>query len=121
MIYSINFLDMTEKLSPLAVCKYLEDMKWSLFPFKREDIKVFQTSVKDHLVQVRVPLDKDLLDYKESMFDTIQTVAEVEQKSVEQVMLFLLNPNTDILKIRLEFQAIFHLTMQLGYMIMQKN
>lgn len=30
------------------------------------------------------------------------TVAEVENKSVEQVLLYLLNPNTDILKIRLE-------------------
>ncbi|MCI8635043.1 MAG: hypothetical protein HFJ05_05530 [Eubacterium sp.] len=32
----------------------------------------------------------------------VVTVAEVENKSVEQVLLYLLNPNTDILKIRLE-------------------
>lgn len=36
------------------------------------------------------------------MYKAVVTVAEVENRSVEQVLLYLLNPNTDILKIRLE-------------------
>ena len=49
-----------------------------------------------------VPLDRTLHDYKQTMLQTVNTVAEVENKPIEQVMLFLLNPNTDIIKIRLE-------------------
>lgn len=103
MIYSVNFYDMTEKLNPLVVCKYLEDMGWKKFPFKRDDVSVYQF-LKEQLYQVRIPMDRDMSDYRESMFSAINTVAEVENKSVERVMLYLLNPSTDILKLRLEKQ-----------------
>ena len=36
------------------------------------------------------------------MYDAVETVAEAEGKTVEQVLLYLLNPNADILKIRLD-------------------
>ena len=36
------------------------------------------------------------------MYQAIETVAFVEGQSTEQLLLFLLNPNTDILKIRLD-------------------
>lgn len=102
MIYSVNFLDMTEKLNPLAVCKYLEQTDWVLFPFMRTDVKVYQISKDDYFKQVMVPMDKSLADYKKVMYDVVFNLADVEGKSVEQVMLYLLNPNTDILKIRLD-------------------
>jgi len=35
------------------------------------------------------------------MYQAVVTVAEAEHKSFEQVMLYLFNPNTYILKIRL--------------------
>lgn len=102
MIYSVNFLDMTEKLNPLAVCKYLEQTGWNLFPFKRTDVKVYQITFGESFRQVMVPMDKKFSDYKQVMYDVVQNLADVEGKSVEQVMLYLLNPNTDILKIRLD-------------------
>lgn len=102
MIYSVNFLDMTENLNPLAVCKYLEQTDWIQFTFRRTDVKIYQISVGESFKQVMVPLDKTFFDYKQVMFDAVQNVADVEGKSVEQVMLYLLNPNTDILKIRLD-------------------
>lgn len=40
------------------------------------------------------------------MYKAVETLAKAENKSVEQVMLFLLNPNTDILKIRLEKSSV---------------
>lgn len=103
MIYSVNFCDMTEKLNPLVVCKYLEDMGWRKFPFKRDDVNVYQF-LGEQLYQVRIPMDRDMKDYRESMFSAINTIAEVENRSVERVMLYLLNPSTDILKLRLEKQ-----------------
>ena len=42
MIYSVNFVDMTWKLNPLAVTKYLSETNWELYPIKRNDIKIFQ-------------------------------------------------------------------------------
>ena len=102
MIYSVNFLDLTEKINPLAFSKYLKDTGWNLFQTKRKDVKVYQYEKDDEFYQVTVPLEKRLADYKDAMYKAIITVAEVEKKSIEQVMVYLLNPNTDILKIRLD-------------------
>lgn len=101
MIYSVNFLDLTEKINPLAFSKYLKDTGWNLFPSKKTHIKIFQFEENDAFYQVIIPVEKQLSDYKEAMYKAVTTVAEAENKSVEQVMLYLLNPNTDILKIRL--------------------
>lgn len=102
MIYSINFVDMTLKLNPLAVAKYLIDTHWKEYSVKRNDIKIFQYEKDDTFEQVTVPLEKNLRDYKQIMYETICKIAYIEKKSVEQQMLYLLNPNTDILKIRLD-------------------
>lgn len=102
MIYSVNFVDMTLKLNPLAVTKYLTETNWELYPVKRKDIKIFQYIREDLFEQVTIPIDKMLRDYKNAMYDAICKIAYVEKKSVEQLMLYLLNPNTDILKIRLD-------------------
>lgn len=102
MIYSVNFMDLTEKISPLAFAKYLKDMGWEQYQSKRQYIKIFQYEKNDDFFQVIIPTEKKLNDYKEAMYKAVVTVAEAENKSVEQVLLYLLNPNTDILKIRLE-------------------
>ena len=102
MIYSVNFVDMTLKLNPLAVTKYLSETNWELYPIKRNDIKIFQYKKEDLFEQVTIPLDKKLRDYKNAMYDAVCKIAYVEKKSVEQLMLYLLNPNTDNLKIRLD-------------------
>lgn len=102
MIYSVNFFDMAEKLNPLAVSKYLDETGWRVFPFKRTDIKVYQYKKDNNLYQINIPLEKSLADYKHAMYDATEKIAAVEGKSIEQVMLYLLNPNTDILKIRLD-------------------
>lgn len=101
MIYSVDFLSMTEKINPLAVSRYLDETGWVQVPYKRDYVKIYQYRKDDGFEQVTVPLSKKLRDYKQAMFDIVEKIALVEDKSVEQVMLYLLNPNTDILKIRL--------------------
>ena len=59
MIYSINFVDMTLKLNPLAVAKYLIDTQWKEYLVKRNDIKIFQYEKDDTFEQVTVPLEKN--------------------------------------------------------------
>lgn len=95
-------MDLTEKISPLAFAKYLKDTGWEQFRSKRQYKKIFQYEKNDDFFQVVISTEKKLNDYKQAMYKAVVTVAEAENKSVEQVMLYLLNPNTDILKIRLE-------------------
>lgn len=103
MIYSINFMDLTDQINPHAVVKYLQDTGWLQYKTKKTYIKIFQryTSNRD-FYQVTIPIDKTLSDYKEAMFEAIEQISLFEGQSTEQLMLYLLNPNTDILKIRLQ-------------------
>lgn len=101
MIYSVNFFDMAEKLNPYVVSKYLDETGWKVFPFKRTDVKIYQYKKNASFQQISIPLEKTLIDYKHAMYDAVEKIALVENKSIEQIMLYLLNPNTDILKIRL--------------------
>lgn len=102
MIYSVDFIELTEKINPLAFVKYLKKTRWLPFHTKRSDIKVFQNERGLDFYQVTIPMEKSLGDYQQAMYKAISTVAEVESKPIEQLMLYLLNPNADILKIRLD-------------------
>lgn len=103
MIYSVNFMDLTEKINPHAVAKYLKDIGWTQYKTRKDYIKIFQKNTdKNEFYQVIIPVDKELADYKQAMFDAIEQIALLEGQSTEQLMLYLLNPNTDILKIRLQ-------------------
>lgn len=102
MIYAVNFMDLTVKISPLAFAKYLKDTGWEVFQSKKTYIKIFQYEKGHDFFQVIIPMEKRLHDYREAMLKAVETVAKAENRSVEQVLLYLLNPNTDILKIRLD-------------------
>lgn len=103
MIYSVNFMDLTEKIDPHAVVKYLNDTDWIPFKTKKEYVKTFQKiTKKEEFHQVLIPIDKTLADYKNAMFEAVEQIAFLEGQSTEQLMLYLLNPSTDILKIRLQ-------------------
>lgn len=102
MINSVNYLDISEKINPRAFSQYLESTGWTLFPGKRQDLKIFQYERDADLYQIVIPEDKTLRDYKDAMYQAVRTVSIVENKPVEQILLFLLNPGADILKIRLD-------------------
>ena len=42
MIYSVNYMDLTEKINPFNFAKYLIDTGWSIYPTKRKKIKIFK-------------------------------------------------------------------------------
>lgn len=106
MIYSVDFLELAEKINPLAFVKYLKDTGWILFQTKKSYVKIFQLEREDNFYQVTIPMDKVLRDYREAMYKAISIVAEAESKSIEELILYLLNPNTDILKIRLNKKGV---------------
>ncbi len=103
MIYSVNLKDLTDKINPHAFAQYLANTGWTIFPTRKEYMKIFQyKTADDDFSQVIVPFDKTFNDYRRVLYDSIVTVAEVEKQTAEQLMLSLLNPNADILKIRLQ-------------------
>jgi hypothetical protein len=103
MIHAVDLMDLADKINPLAFVKYLKDTGWIEFHTKKTFIKIFQIRTeKDGDYQVNIPLDKTLADYKSAMLQAVETVAAKEQQAIEEVLLYLLNPNTDIIKVRLE-------------------
>ncbi len=85
MIYSVNFVDMTLKLNPLVVTKYLTETNWELYPMKRKDIKIYQCKKEDLFEQVTIPLDKKLRDYKNAMYDAVCKIAYVEKNQLSSL------------------------------------
>ncbi|MDO4804497.1 MAG: hypothetical protein Q4A32_06740 [Lachnospiraceae bacterium] len=101
MVYNVNYNELAKGLNPIAFAKYLEDTGWSHFRTKRKDVRVFQKE-KDKFYQVTIPMEDTLSDYNEALYQACKTVAECEDRPLEGLFLYLLNPNADILKIRIE-------------------
>ncbi|MBP1543095.1 MAG: hypothetical protein J6A16_03275, partial [Oscillospiraceae bacterium] len=87
-------------IPPEELAKYLIYTGWKEMPTKRVDIKRFIGSSEEGCYQIIIPIDRTLSDYKIAMYDAILTLSSFEHKKVEQIILYLLNPNTDIIKIR---------------------
>lgn len=101
MQYSVNYFDLAEGISTLLFSRYLKDTGWEQFSSKKTKVKVYQYENARGFYQVNLPVDKTLSDYKEAMYRAVQTVAEAENRELKSVLLYLLNPCSDILKIRL--------------------
>jgi len=101
MIYSVDFKEMAGKVSHVNVSKYLHDLGWAEFDTKRNTVKIFQKATDDNFYQVDLPIDRKLADYNTAMYRAIEDIALSVGKSVEQVLLELLNPLSDILRVRI--------------------
>lgn len=101
MIQKTELHKFIQKINPLAFSKYLINTGWKSLPIKRNDIRILQKNVNTQMFQVIIPMDKILSDYDNAMYEAIERVAFVSRQTIEEIVLFLLNPNADILKIRL--------------------
>lgn len=106
MIYSVDLEKICTKINPLAIIKYISGTGWREVAVKKPYIRVFQTGKDEDMVQVTVPLSREFRDYEYVVFDAVNKIAVIENKTVEDVVLYLLNPNTDILKIRLDRKSV---------------
>ena len=91
-----------QTINPIAFSKYLKDTNWQVLPIKRSDIGIFQKTIDDNLFQVTVPMDSSLIDYAYAMHEAVEKVAFCNNQTLEQLVLYLINPNSDVLKIRLD-------------------
>jgi len=101
MIYSTDLKDMAGNIKHVDMAKYLCDLNWHEVPSKRERVRVFQLKTNNELFQVDLPTSKDLRDYSIAMYRATESIACSLRKSVEQVILELVNPLSDILKLRI--------------------
>lgn len=101
MIFNTNLEALASKIPPIVIIQHLESTGWKFFETKRKDIAVYQYTTDAVFEQVTVPLDKHLSDFSYAMYSAAKSIAGIEGKPVEQVILELLNPNADVWKIRL--------------------
>lgn len=88
------------QINSYLIIKHLIKTKWQEFHIKNNDIRIFQYIQNDMFVQVRVPVNKELIDYDQAMYDVIRTVAEVEKKTIEEeIEYFLALDCSNMLKI----------------------
>lgn len=102
MIYSVDFIELSGKISHVDVSKYLHDLGWVEIQTKRENVKIFQIEQGNKFYQIDLPTSRELRDYKVAMYRAVEYIAQSVQKSVEQIILELLNPLSDILRLRIK-------------------
>ena len=106
MIHSANFVEFSEKINPFVIKQYLIGNGWKQFETKRNDIFVFQYFDNKQFEQVVIPNAQALSDYLMALHQAIRTISDVEEKPIEEVLLALLNPHSDIIKICVDYPDI---------------
>lgn len=106
MIYSVNYEELSGRINPFVIKRYLKGNGWAPFKTKRDDISVFQYIREDQFEQVTIPNDRTLFDYSTALYQAVRAVADVEGMPIEQMLLTLLNPHSDIIKIRIDDPSI---------------
>ena len=106
MIYSVNYKELSGRINPIVFKRYLKETGWKPAPTQRDDISVFKYNKDGLFEQVTIPNVRTLTDYSLSLYLAVRDVANLEGKPIEQVLLTLLNPCSDIIKIRIENPAI---------------
>lgn len=94
MFYSINPETLAGEIGYSAIQRYLQENGWKPFKTKRSDISIFQYFEDNQFEQVVIPKDKEISDYAISMYRAVQTIADVEKKPIEEILLKLLEPNS---------------------------
>jgi hypothetical protein len=106
MIYSVYYEELAGRIKHFDMIKYLNDLGWNQIQSKREKINIFQLKNSNGIFQADIPISRDLRDYQAAMYRNVLCIAEALHKTVEQVILELLNPSSDFLRFRINEPAI---------------
>jgi len=100
MIYSTDFKKLAGKINHIDLSKYLIDLDWNKIKSKREYVDIYQFEKGGELFQINLPINRELRDYNEAIYSAVETISKLAKKSVEQIILELLNPMSDIIRFR---------------------
>jgi len=102
MIYTSDINHLIANIPIKNIIAYLDDLGWQHVKTKRDEIiKVYSTPSELEHISVTVPLKRDLADYNLAMKHLIGSISEAYKKDIKRIIMELLNPNADILKIRI--------------------
>ncbi len=97
--------EVASKINPRIFLRYLKGTGWRVLAAHRSDIRILQRDGTAGLEQITLPFDAKLNDYAEAMLRAAQTVAYTAVQPLREVLLSLLNPSADVLKIRVEHEG----------------
>ena len=102
MLYPANFEKMAGMVNHINFANYLRYLGWKSIKINRDDLIVFQKAIGNNFFQADIPKDRNFSDYAQVMYLAIEEVARYTKRSVEDILLDLINPVSDIVKIRLK-------------------
>lgn len=93
-----NFNKLVGSINIYDFKAYLEKNSWVNIPFRRDNIKIFQKG--DY--QINLPMDRDFRDYDSAISRAVTTLSEEQGLPVSRTLMYLLHPNSDILRFRMK-------------------
>lgn len=106
MIYTTDFIKICSSLDHFQIVRFLRGLGWCRIKNKNEQLAIFQKMHDSDLFQIVVPLNSEYADYGEMMYNAATILASEQKRSVEEVILELMNPLSDIVKVRINDEKI---------------
>lgn len=98
MVDEIQFLELAKRIDPVAAKDYAKAKGWVALETSRP--MYLLNHPKYHLRQIQIPLASDTSDFGEAMLDFAQRLQSIEERSIEQILEDLIEPNSDVLRER---------------------
>ena len=99
--YSVHYEELAGRVNPLVFKRYLLGNGWTQCKTKRDGVFVLRYKKDGQFEQVMLPNDPEFYDYSLGLFIAVKDVAKLEGRPIEQVLLTLLNPHSDVIRIRI--------------------
>lgn len=87
--------DSLSRINPVNLVRYLSAAGWNEIPVKKPDIKIFQKYKDGEMYQVTVPMERDFIDYEYVLYASVREIADLEERSFEQIVLILVNADNN--------------------------
>ena len=88
------------KINPLAVQRYLKGTGWIATKSRRPHIMFFSTERDGQEYEITLPLDRAFRDYSEAISMAVEQLAEVEKRTLYDIIHTFTAPIADIVKFR---------------------
>ena len=88
------------QVNPVEVESYLINTGWDAIASKRPHIRLFRTERLDNVYEITLPLNRSFIDYDGAMHLALEKIAEIEDKTLENILTLLTTPSADVVKFR---------------------
>lgn len=105
MFRAVDFKTSAGRINPLEFLQTLRGENWREVRVKNPAVKVFQLERGNEFFQTTVPVDRNLVDFDAAMLRAVETFASAREANVEQTLIELTTPVSDVLRVRLQNDA----------------